>query len=74
MGSSLLRELSDQLSMVNRHIFGSEHNVDQQKIRVADLERRGQDATSSRTLLATFEQSLRLHHSHRDRILREMDG
>jgi hypothetical protein len=70
----LLRELSDHLSMVERHILQCERNIAQQKIRIADLERCGRDAALSRGLLATFEQSIRLHHGHRDRILRNMDG
>jgi hypothetical protein len=50
--------------------------VRRQNVLLADLKRRGHEATAdlARAVLATLEESLRLHIADRDQIMRELDA
>jgi hypothetical protein len=56
----------DVLAMINRHILASERNIAEQRHRVRLIERNGGDVSLSRSILKNLEDSLRLHHEHRD--------
>jgi hypothetical protein len=59
----------DVLVMADRHIVESRKHIADQIRRIRVMERRGDDTTSSRELLATMKQSLAAHEAHRESIL-----
>jgi hypothetical protein len=66
--------LEEQLSMAGENVrWGIEH-VRKQREKVQWLERRGRGAAQDRKVLDTAEDSLLLHMSDRDRLLKELEG
>jgi hypothetical protein len=54
----------DDLMHARAHVARSEELVQEQRTRVAELERDGHDATAAKDLLETLEQSLAVMHEH----------
>jgi hypothetical protein len=69
----MAQSLRDMLSMIDRHIAASERNIAQQRHHVSLAERSGGVSTLSRSILNNFEQALRLHHEHREMVLRDLE-
>lgn len=55
-----------------RHVHEGQRRVEEQRVRVADLDRDGHDITASQKLLVTFETTLIQMIAHRDLILKEL--
>jgi hypothetical protein len=67
------RVLLNHLHVAERHVREAERHVEQQRGRIADLERHGHDSTQAIDLLATFEEMLQTHIAERARIQQELD-
>lgn len=60
----LMADDETKLEQARRHVREAGARLDEQRARVAELERDGHDATPSRELLATMEESFRLMQEH----------
>jgi hypothetical protein len=60
-----LNGLEQQVALGERHIA-------EQRALIGKLEREGHDVSSATSLLATLEESQRLHVEHRDRLEKEL--
>lgn len=59
------------LALAEAHVAQGERHVARQKEIIAELRLAGRPTALAETLLASFEQALASHISHRDRILAE---
>jgi hypothetical protein len=66
--------LERRLANANKHIAEGARHVAQQKALVQGMERQGRDSSTSKQLLQTFEETLRLHMADRDKLLRDLDA
>jgi len=66
--------LEEQLSMAGENVRRGIEHVRKQRDKVQWLERGGRDAAQDRKVLDTAEDSLLLHMSDRDRLLKELEG
>jgi len=66
----IYRDRDHHLTMVETHIVQCEMRITRQRQHIENQERL---AASSRSLLASFERCLVLHHHHRGMILRTVD-
>ena len=60
------------LTRAEMHVVNARQHVARQRQLVAELEGRGQDATQAKSLLATFEMSLRAHEDHLKTMQRDL--
>ena len=69
------RALAKQhLAEAERDVALGQTHIERQFQIIAELERDGHDATRARELLATFMAVQVEHKTHRDQLLRELDG
>lgn len=61
------------LAQAERHVALGERHIATQRAIIAELVRDGHDTSRAEALLATFEQSQRLHVEDRDRLRKELD-
>ena len=66
--------LERRLANANKHIDEGTRHVAQQKAFVQGMERPGLDASTSRHLLQTFEETLRLHTTDREELVRQLNA
>jgi hypothetical protein len=66
--------LEEQLSMAGENVRRGIEHVRKQREKVQWLERGGRDAAQDRKVLDTAEDSLLLHMSNLDRLLKELEG
>ena len=64
--------IQDHLALAERHVAQGRGHVVRQKQIIIDLRNGGHDTTMAETLLAEFEQTLRMHIADRDRLKREL--
>jgi hypothetical protein len=64
--------IEDHLAMAERHVIAGDRCVDEQRARVATLERDGHDTTESLLLLGRFQEVQELHVADRDRLRKEL--
>lgn len=62
--------LNGQLEQADRHIADCKRRIDEQRRRIFELQRRGEDATASTNLLATLIHFLAIAAQHRETLLR----
>jgi len=60
------------LEMVDRHIAAGERHIEEQRNRILELTRRGEDTSFSHRLLANLIYSLAVHQVRREVLLRRM--
>ncbi|HWI25625.1 MAG TPA: hypothetical protein VN668_01565 [Stellaceae bacterium] len=61
-------KIEHNLALAETHVAKSERIVGEQRKLVAELERDGHSAELARTLLTSYEQTLRLHIADRERL------
>jgi hypothetical protein len=66
--------LERRLANANKHIVEGMRHVAQQRALVHGMERLGRDSSTSKELLRTFEETLRLHTDDRDKLLRQLNA
>jgi hemerythrin len=66
--------LERHLAQAERHVTEGSIHVERQRELVQQLERKGQDSSGARSLLANFEDVLRMHIADRDRLATELAG
>jgi hypothetical protein len=67
----MVSQATDYLCLLDDDIFHAELAVTRQRVRIAGIERAGNDATLSRSVLRNFETALHLKYGNRDRARRE---
>lgn len=68
-----ISHILEHLAQAERHVAMAERHVREQQERVVRLVATGEDATRSIELLATFEESLRVHRLGLDTIRMELE-
>jgi hypothetical protein len=66
--------IQDHLALAERHVAEGRRHVAHQKQIISDLKNGRHDTSVARSLLADFEDVLRMHIADRDRLRKELAG
>jgi hypothetical protein len=66
------RLILEDIATAERHVERTTRHIEEQEVRIAEMERHGYDTESSRYLLDTFHECLRLHLESRERLRHEL--
>jgi len=66
--------LERRLANAEKHIDEGMRHIAQQKKLIQGMERLGRDASVSKKLLQTFEETVRLHKADREKLLRALNA
>lgn len=68
-----LAQIAEHLAQAEMHVASGERHIAEQRAIIDELERGGNDAAEAKALLASFEQTQRLHLENRNRLRRELE-